>query len=232
MARWHLLWRAVQPPLFLFCVALTLHITWNLLDLPHPTESTEFLTKYFLTYGYATALIGAFLEGLFMVGWYFPGSLIIFLAVILAPTPLQAVISIAFVTLGLFVSYVVNFFLGKYGWYRLLLFIGLENYLKESQERLRTYGARAILVTYFNPGLAAFTSTAAGTLQFPLAIFLTTSAVALIFWNSAWGILVSIFREELFAVIYNWYLVIGGLLLWTLLRYVSIYRRERKDILP
>jgi membrane protein DedA with SNARE-associated domain len=127
------LWRAAQIPLFGLAVAGMLSLIWVILDLPSRDVLEGWARGWIATYGYPIVLIGSFFEALLLIGWYFPGSVIIFLSVILAPTPQSAVVSVILVTCGLYAGYTFNFFLGTYGWYRLFLLWGIRAQLEDAQ---------------------------------------------------------------------------------------------------
>ena len=225
-------WDAAQFPLFMLFVLLTLYATWTLLDLPPREEMVETIKGYFEQYGYITIFIGSFLEALLLIGWYFPGSLIIFLSVILAPSPAVAAISVAVVTLGLYSGYVTNFFIGKYGWYRLLLALGIRKQLAEAQRKLSKYGVRAIFMSYWNPGLASFISTAGGILQYAPRRFLLHSFIAVTVWDMFWGTVVYSLGEKSLSTFMTWPFILFTIIVWIITRYVEtrVSLKEHGDI--
>ena len=83
-------------------------------------------------------LVGAYLEGLLVIGWYFPGTLVIIVALIVAAAGAVALRRRPRRRghRACFCAYVTNFLAGKYGWYRLLLAFGLREPLDNAQKRL------------------------------------------------------------------------------------------------
>lgn len=188
--------KGVALPLLFLTVLVALYFFWKILDLPPEDEFIQIIKGYFERYGLLTVLTSALLEGMLFIGWYFPGSLVIFLGVIFAGKDflrVSEVLSVA--TVGLSSAYLLNFFLGKYGWYRLLLSFSLSGPLEDAQRRLTKYGLSTIFLSYWQPNLAALTSTAAGILQFSFRKFFIYSLGATILWNIFWGALVYILGE-------------------------------------
>ena len=187
------MFKTILFPLSLLSVALVLVFSWKLLGLPPEEQLIEVAYVYFEKYGLITVFVSALLEGMLLVGIYYPGSLVIFLGVIFSiGNTVLAVETVATVITALFIGYSINYFLGKYGWYRLLLIFCLKKPIEEAQARVTTYGARAIYLSFWHPNIGAFTATAAGILQFPFRTFFIHAFIATVLWNSFWGIVVYI----------------------------------------
>src|ERR1044071_2792667 len=126
----------VAFPLAVLAVFGLLYAIWLALDLP-PEETLIAIAKSYLDrFGLAIVLVSAYLEALLLIGWYFPGTLVIIFALIVAAAePPRDVETAAIAALGLYGGQVTNFFAGKYGWYRLLLAFGLRAPLENAQRR-------------------------------------------------------------------------------------------------
>jgi membrane protein DedA with SNARE-associated domain len=183
--------RIVAFPLAVLAVFLFLYAVWIALDLPPEETLIDIARGYLDSYGGVIVLVCAYLEGLLLIGWYFPGTLVIIFALILAGQDVVRVAQVAVLAgAGLFAAYVTNFVLGKYGWYRLLLAFGLRAPLEDAQRRLARYGLSAIFTSYWQANLASVISTAAGILQFSVARFLAYSLAAEAFWIAFWASLI------------------------------------------
>lgn len=167
--------------------------------------------------------IGALLEALLFVGFYFPGSLIIVLGVAVAPDPFHAFLAVLAVSAGVLVGYSLNYFLGRYGWYKIFLKLGMRSAIENSKAKMEKNDMRYIFYTFWNPALAAFTSTAAGILQLGYKRFLLLAFMAIAAWNTFWGVLVYSLGESalmllsfslVLKVIAVWVLFEFGLLVW------------------
>ena len=182
------LFKKIALPLLFLCVFLSLYLLWRLLNLPPEDELIQIAKDYFEKYGLLTVFVSAVIEDLLLIGWYYPGSLVIFLGVIFAGKDIPKVVEVvSVVTIGLFIAYIINFFVGKYGWYRLLLAFGLKEPLENAEHRLTKYGLRAIFMSYWQPNLAALTSASVGILQFSFRKFLIYSFFATVLWSIFWG---------------------------------------------
>ncbi len=180
----------IKSALFWFGLVLVLALLWKLFDLPPETEMIGVVSGWIGTYGLWVLLIGSFLESLLFVGLYFPGSLIIFLGVGLAPDSVAALWSVCAVSVGMLGGYSINYLLGRYGWYRLLLRFGLQGGITRAQTKLEQHDTRYIFYTFWNPGLAAFSATAAGIVQMSALRFFIRAVLAVVVWNTFWGVLV------------------------------------------
>jgi membrane protein DedA with SNARE-associated domain len=187
----HSLVKLLIIPLTLFAVFLSLYLVWILIDLPSQQRLIEIATGFFERYGLITVVVAAVLEGLLLIGWYVPGTLVIVLGLIMAGDDVQRVVAVwASTVFGLWIAYFTNYFVGKYGWYRLLLAFGLKEPLDNAQRRLTRYGLSAIFMTYWQINVASLISTAAGILHLPLASFALYTIPATALWFGFWSTLI------------------------------------------
>src|ERR1044072_1515771 len=99
--------KIVAFPLAVLAVFGLLYAIWRALDLP-PEETLAQIAKTYLDrYGVVIVLVSAYLEGLLLIGWYFPGNLVVVLALILAAGEPSRFVTIAAIAgAGLFSAYV------------------------------------------------------------------------------------------------------------------------------
>jgi len=97
---------------------------------------------------------------------------------------------VSIVSVAFFIAYTLNYLLGKYGWYRLLVRFGLRQSLDTAKQKLERQGLSAVVLSYWEPNLASIIATAAGTLQIPLLRFELYSVLGITLWNIFWGMLV------------------------------------------
>lgn len=194
--------KLVTLPLALLAIFISLYAVWLVLDLPPEATLIPIAKDYFDRYGLVTVLFGGVLEGLLLIGWYFPGTIVIVVALILAgDDPVRvAQIGIA-AAIGVSLSYSVNFFVGKYGWYRMFVAFGLKEGLERAKERLSKFGLSAIFTTYWQFNLASLISTAAGILQFPFSQFVIVSTIAAFAWLTFWSALIFFFGQAALALV-------------------------------
>src|SRR3954468_14820136 len=113
--------KIIAFPLAVLAIFGLLYLIWLALDLPPEDTMVRIAKDYLDRHGVLIVFIAAYLEGLLLIGWYFPGTLVIILALVLAgPDPVRVAQVAATAGIGLFAAYVTNFYAGKYGWYRLV----------------------------------------------------------------------------------------------------------------
>lgn len=215
-------------PLFSLAAFGTFYVIWILLRLPPQDVIIATAREYFQNYGLITVFVSAVLEGVLMVGWYYPGSLVIVLAATFAGKDLAQLSMVwLMTTLGFIFAYTFNFYLGKYGWYRLLAALGFRDALEKAKSQLVFYGPRAIFLTYWHPNLAALTATAAGILSIPFRMFILYSIAATIPWNIMWTTLAYFLGEKAIDAIGPKF-VLAFIAIWVLV----ILVRKRKPAPP
>jgi membrane protein DedA with SNARE-associated domain len=215
-------------PLAVLAAFGLLYAIWVALDLP-PEETLAQIAKAWLDrYGVVIVLISAYLEGLLLIGWYWPGNLVIVLALIFAaPQPARFMLVTATAGSGLFAAYVTNFFAGKYGWYRVLIAFGLREPLENAQRRLTKYGLSAIFTTYWQANIASCISTAAGILQFPPARFLLYSLIAEALWVMFWASVIFFLGSAALALV-GFRMILILIMLWIAGRFIYRWKFEPK----
>jgi membrane protein DedA with SNARE-associated domain len=219
--------KIIALPLAVLAVFGVLYAIWILLDLPPEQTIIEIARRYLDRYGVAIVLLCAYLEGLLLIGWYFPGTLVVIFAFVVAGPDAARVAQVAATAgAGLFAAYVTNFFAGKYGWYRVLLAFGLREPLENAQRRLTRYGLSAIITTYWQANLASCISTAAGILQFPFGRFAAISFLAEAFWISFWATLIFFLGKSALSLA-GFRIILFAILVWIAVR--LIYRWKFAD---
>ena len=125
-------------------------ILWKLKVIPDPKEILDFLEILYGKYGYFGLTIATFLEGIAYLGLYFPGSLIIALAVFLSGGSALELLTISVIVAAtLTVTAVINYFLGGY--------ISSKNFWekKELMKESETF-SKGLFVSMLHPNLLAF----------------------------------------------------------------------------
>jgi len=180
---------------------------------PSASEIIDTARTLFDIYGYWFILFGATIEGLLFVTIYFPGSTVIGLGAVFARTgDLSLPLVIAAGALGLQIGLTVDYLLGRYGWYHLLVRLGLEGSLAKWQDRVEKYGLLAMGTAYLIPTTAALLATSAGILRVPFWKFLPASSVVITIWVAVVCIAAYLVGEELVRVLsrFFWYVFFGA----------------------
>ena len=216
----------IKPALFWFGTIIFLVVTWQIFDLPSNEELIVITKQWLESYGLWILFLGAFLESILLVGFYFPGSVLIFLGVGLAPTPMDAFFAVICVDAAMVCGQSVNYFLGKYGWHKLFMKLGMKSGIESAQVKMQQNDVRYIAYTFWHAGLAAFTATAAGVLQIGYKRFVVMAVVALAFWNTLWGVLVYSLGEKSLALV-NFQTVFIMIGIWVLFELVMLLVRKK-----
>ena len=219
--------RAIALPLLVLCLFLAFSFFYNLLGLPSSTELIHLSESYFRRYGYFVVFIGAFLEATPVANFYLPGSAIIILAVAfsrdgtLNPVAVVATASVAFL-----LAYVMNWFSGVHGWYRLLLKFGLAGPLEKTRNGVMQHGSNKWLwLSYIHPNFGALTAIVFGTLRVPFSSFFINSLGAIIFWNSIWGFVAYYGSEQILQFLdMRW--LIPFVIVWAIAAVVKNLRKK------
>ncbi len=188
--------KLLSLPLGWLVTIISLFVVWNIFDLPRAEVLIRYIGVWFNTYGLVVLLAGAFIEGILLLGSYFPGVFVIFAGVVSAHSLSEAMLRIGIGTIGLILAHSTNYTLGKYGWYKLLTKFGLRSSIEEAQGKLLKHGPLAIFTSYWLPSMSALTDTAAGILHMPFKKFISYSVSAVIFWDLLVGLIVYFLGEK------------------------------------
>lgn len=190
--------KVLAIPAALLIAYFVLLIMWMFFDMPPEDELIKSVTDFVNQYGLIIVFFAAIIEGLLLIGNYFPGGAVIFLGVIAAVGNIPRAIAVVLVVcVSFFIAYTINYYLGKYGWYKLFVKFGLQSTLDSMKKKLSRHVFSAIISSYWLPNLAAICSTTAGIMQIPLRRFLIQSSIGIVAWNIFWGVFVYITGDTL-----------------------------------
>ena len=220
--------RIIAFPLALLGIFALLYAIWVALDLPPEETIIQIAKTYLDRYGIVIVVLSAYLEGLLLIGWYFPGTLVIIFALIVSAADPLAYIQVALAAgSALYCAQVTNFFIGKYGWYRLLLAFGLREPLENAKRRLTKYGLSAIFTTFWQANLASLISTAAGILQFPASRFAALAFLAQSLWLTFWATLIYLLGAAALSLA-GFRIILLAILLWIAARLIYRWKFENR----
>lgn len=218
--------KALTIPISFVVIYLVYVLLWRIFGLPSVGELTQIIERSFLEYGLWIVLVSAFIEGVLLLGQYFPGGFVIFLGVIASRGDIvRAAEVVGIVSIAFFAAYYVNYLLGKYGWYRLFAKFGLGGSIDRAKDKLNKHIFFAVFSNYWDTNIASIIATAAGVLRIPLGKFLLYSVFGIVIWNTVWGVVVYNIGELL---IKNELMVsLWVLLVWMLVIIFRIFFWER-----
>lgn len=213
--------RALLLPLAIVVLVGVLYGIWKLLDLPSEQRVIEIARGYFQHYGPAIVILSSFIEGLLIIGLYFPGSIVFFLGLILAGSdPLKVAEVACFGIIGIWLAYVVNFYVGRFGWYHVFIVVGLKESLETAKRKLDRNGLSTVAMTFWHPNIGAVVATAAGVLDFRAEVFLPVSLLAVAFWLSFWSAVVFWLGPDAVSIL-GFRVLIAVLLIWMVFRFLK-----------
>ncbi|HUP62133.1 MAG TPA: hypothetical protein VNA69_17130 [Thermoanaerobaculia bacterium] len=138
-------------------------ILYRLFDLPTPAEIVPVAKRYFDAYGWPVLIFAAFVECLFMISVYFPGSLVIAIAVLVSDKTLADLLRVGlFSWVGFVAALPVNYWLGEKGFYKVLLKIGRKDVVARMQDRLERRGRLTLFLSAIHPNFLAITMVCLG----------------------------------------------------------------------
>lgn len=215
-------------PLCILALIILTGLMWKLFNFPSQKELIPIIKNYFDTYGIWLVLIAAIVESGFVLGIYAPGGLVIFLGVIFSiGDPLRAIFVVATVILGFIIGFTVDFFLGRYGWYKFLIHFGLEKALLKVKERVEKYNISTAWLGYHHPDVGSLIATTYGILQYSYKKFLLITLPAVIAWSALWGFIAYIFGDKVLTMMgYKMLFIILGV--WIVVRIVEVRMKERR----
>jgi len=199
--------------------------------MPSGAEIIAFVEQYYAAYGYPLVFIFSILETILGISWQLPGTFVVLLATFYAR---QGVLFLPYVLIlaivGWFIGDNINYFLGKCGWYRLFLWVGMKEGLKKGEKFMEKHGKMALFLGHVMPSFAIFVSTAAGILGIPYKKYLSFISLSIVFWVMVWGpvgYFLGNYRKEVEAVVYflPWPTTLA-FLGWLIYKVVKIFRAD------
>lgn len=206
--------------LFLFVVAIV--ATYQFLNL---TSSATFLDAIRIAldrHGYTIAFCAAFIEAIPPVNLYFPGSVVIVVAVSHSRSgALNPFIVIAVITLAFVICYSLNFCIGRLGLHGVLVRCGLGPSIDKAKRHIAHRGLGWLMLACWHPNCCAIASISCGILSVSYNRFLRFMLPAVVLWNALFGTAAYLGSSYIMRLLeLRWLLVIGGIwLIWLVVRH-------------
>src|SRR3989344_6593754 len=135
---------AIVPIIFLVAIVLG-WLLRQIFNLPDNEYFINVASDYYAIYGYWVVLFGALAEGLLFLNWYVPGSIVVATGVVFANQNNQNIfLIVALIILGFFVTSIINYTLGRFGWYHVFMKLGLRRPLEKVRIRVENKGVPSI----------------------------------------------------------------------------------------
>ncbi len=180
--------------IFAFVLIYTVVIIFLRNKIPDASKMILIAEEIYGTYGYLLIFLAALVEGAFIIGFYLPGSFIVFLGVSLARMGITSFpLVIFFGTLGFCFGYSINYLLGRFGWYRIIEGVGFEKKITETKDNLKHHYNKALFWGYIMPSTGSMLSTASGIMKVPFREFIFKTIATQFFWSFLLGGMAYIF---------------------------------------
>ncbi|PIR83644.1 hypothetical protein COU18_03100 [Candidatus Kaiserbacteria bacterium CG10_big_fil_rev_8_21_14_0_10_51_14] len=153
------------------------------LGLPGVDYLADIAKGFFDRYGLVTLFVAALIESLFMVSFYFPGSLVVILAILVSDRSIPALALIVLIGwASVLTATAINYWLGREGFYRLLLKLGSGDTVHSMQGWLERRGKWAVFFSAVHPNILAITNICMGIARAGFLKTLMLSFLAIAFW--------------------------------------------------
>lgn len=224
------------PGALQFSIAIILLVVFLLDDifgLPKTSILSEFFLSQYEQYGILIIVVASFLEALFILSIYVPASLVIVLSAFALGFEIETLLKIGLLSLiGFTIANVLNYYLGRYGYYKILLKLGGKQSIEKIQKDFINYPLKTIFFTSFHPNFLAITMISAGIAKSNLLKVLLQSTISLIFWISIWMTVIYVFfKDNQFSFTENENQVlyfVAVIFIWGLVKCILSYLKERK----
>lgn len=192
-------------PIFFLVFFFGINWLWHYFNLPNQDGVAQIIQGFFKEYGLWVVFLSSILESILLVGMYFPGTLVIFLGVSATfGNPLLGLKTVLVVIAGMLCGYTINYFLGKYGWHKMLEKMGFRDELQKIEQSVTKKGLLGGTFTlYVFPGTGSLLSTALGVLRYNFYLFLPFTLASIVFFDTIWGFLAYFFGMKIFKLLTN-----------------------------
>ncbi|MHB1462025.1 MAG: DedA family protein [Armatimonadota bacterium] len=157
---------------------------------------------------YLIVFAAAFLEGLFVINIYVPGSAVVILAAVasrIGILNIWGVIGTAWI--GFSCAYIVCFSLGYSGSHTALSLYGANAAIQQMYSKMQRVGPIVICAANIHPNIGALAAVVSGMLRLPFRKFLALSTMSALFWNILWGMIAYHLGDKALLFFNSWLLV-------------------------
>lgn len=165
---WKVHLKEAAVPLFMVVNLLAIVFFGPWLGLPEINVIISILRQWFSQYGLAIILLTGFIEALFMVGIYLPGSVAIFLGILVyAHSPAMLWLLTLYCWLSFMAAMCFNYALGYCGLYKIFNFLGAEIAIQQMKKTLNRWGRYLFLPASVHPNYLSVLVTCCGLVKMP-----------------------------------------------------------------
>lgn len=186
---------------------------------PTPQELVNHFASLYARYGYEIIFFGSMFEALVLINFVVPGATAVILGAVFAKTgQVNLAIAILAAASGASIGYVIDYFLGAYGFGQIIEKLGYTSALEKVRTQIEKSALRAFLIGFIHPNLGCLTSLASGTLNLSFKKFALLMLITTFIWYTIWGVLIFILGEVFLEVIskYLFFVVFATIAIWIL----------------
>ena len=212
----------LRPGLFPFLLGIFFIIfseIYYLLDLPSPSEISEILKNHYNQYGLSVVFLGAFIEAIFMLSFYLPGSLIILLSILaIGDTPSELINIGVMMYTGALSGFVVDYWIGRFGLHTLFEKIRGKQSIYKAEKWSKKWGKWTSLAFGFHPNFLSLVCVYRGIAKDQFLRVVLDAAISLFIWVPISILLIFFLVSEISATSnsQHWYVFIA-FMVWSAL---------------
>lgn len=203
-------------PFVMLCLSLFVLISWNFIGVENYNIFLSNLKMLVNRYGLIALFVGGFIETLFMVGAYLPGSIVIVISVGLFSRDLTSlfVAFLCIITAALFTNF-INFYLGKTGLYKIFRFLGANKAIEKARISMEKNGFWSIVLSGIHPNLLGIMVAYAGLSGKSFLKTILISILSTVIWVPILMVLTIFMTDELLeGGSSSWFVMPVFFLLW------------------
>lgn len=187
----------------------------------------DYFAAIYGRFGYEIVIVGSLLEALIVINFFIPGVAAVGLGIIFAKAgELDLTLAIILAVTGALIGYILDFFLGRFGFGELLSRMGYKGAIEKTRSEIEKSGLKTFSLGFIHPNIGSLVALTAGTLQMKFSVFLILSLLSTMVWYILWGLLIFALGEIFLIILtkYVWLLLLLVVSIWTL---ISLYGKKK-----
>lgn len=181
---------------------------------PSSKDLIDQLSAVYGRFGYEIVILGSMFEALVLINLFTPGIAAVGLGVVFAKAgELDLTLVIVLAVIGALVGFMLDFFLGKFGFAQIMERLGFGKVIGQTKGKLEKFNLRTFSLGFMHPNLGALVSFGAGALKMDFRRFFLLALLSTMVWYIIWGLLIfalgGVFLTILTKYTYILFLLVG-----------------------
>jgi membrane protein DedA with SNARE-associated domain len=221
--------KVILLPLIMLLSLVVFVIVYHLLGLPSSFALIDLARNYLDLHGYPIVFAAALVETIPPINLYFPGSVVMVVAVAHSRTgSLNPFVVLFLIESAFIISYSLNYLVGKYGFHWILVRCGLGDLIERSKSKISEKGIFWLYLSLWHPNFGSITAVACGILLIPFHRFLVHIIFAVAAWNSLFGFVVFLGGDKVMRLLdLRWLAVM--ILIWLILLVIQMSKNSKTN---